>query len=114
MSQHTFGSPTQRLQECPSCAGFPVGEHRCGFLAGVFDEQNWRCGVLSDLWRRAEKFSGSEVETGVVEGARGEVVVLVQRVGAPQRVRRAWVVSARLEVLPLTMALAVELLTQPE
>lgn len=92
-----------QLRQCRACAARGANYQQCAFLTGVFDPGNWACASLAALALRAGRHEGDELECLLVDDVAGGVLVLVRRVGVPQRVRLAWRVSPRLQREPLTL-----------
>lgn len=98
------------LRECARCAQAAVRHHACAFLTGVFHPSNWRCVSLAALEWHAAVTYGDEVEVLVIERPNGAMVVLGRRVGEPQRIRTAQVITAKGQLAPLTLAVVEDII----
>jgi len=115
MADGTIKRPGERplLQQCQWCADRGSLHHACCFLNGVFDPGNWCCGALDLLEPHAAVVEGDEVIAMVIEMPDGSMVVMTRRVGEPQRVRTALVVTPKFQVLPLRLEHVEAILGQP-
>jgi len=110
--RHALDVGRSLLEECRACRQAPLVAHQCAFLTGVFDPVNWNCRTLQRLAEHSTRVENDELHCATHAGDAGHLVLLVTRIGAPQRVRLALVVSPDLQVRPLTADFAEHLLAR--